>query len=65
MPVYERGEDMQQVSDFPECIFCHSSNLALYYSKASGLLVQCEECGYSSIATNAHIDSEEITLLAG
>ena len=49
----------------PECTFCHSPELILFYTKASGLMVQCEECGYSSTAASEHLNSEEITLLAG
>ncbi len=61
-----RGEvTMQQVIDTPECIFCHSNELELFYSKESGIIVQCDECGYSRVATNEHLDSEVITLLAG
>ncbi len=56
---------MQQVMDLPECIFCHSTELELFYSKASGMMVQCDECGYSSTATNEHLAAETITLLAG
>jgi Zn ribbon nucleic-acid-binding protein len=55
---------MQQVIDIPECVFCHSKALELFYSKESGLIVECDECGYSRVATNEHIDSEVITLLA-
>ena len=56
---------MQQVIDIPECVFCHSKELELFYSKESGLIVQCDECGYSRVATNEHLDSEVITLIAG
>jgi DNA-directed RNA polymerase subunit M/transcription elongation factor TFIIS len=56
---------MQQVIDNPECIFCHSKELVLFYSKISGLVVQCQECGYCRTAANEHLDSEVITLLAG
>ncbi len=56
---------MQQVTDIPECVFCHSNELELFYSKVSGLIVQCDECGHSRVATNEHLDSEVITLLAG
>jgi uncharacterized Zn finger protein len=56
---------MQQVIDIPECIFCHSKELELFYSKESGLIVQCDECGYSRVATNEHLNSEVITMLAG
>ena len=61
-----RGEvTMQQVIDVPECDFCHSIELELLYNKTRGLLVQCEECGFSRVASNAHLDSDTITLLAG
>ncbi|MCX6450791.1 MAG: hypothetical protein NTZ31_03690 [Actinobacteria bacterium] len=56
---------MQKVIDVPECDFCHSIELELLYNKTRGLLVQCEECGFSRVASNAHLDSDTITLLAG
>lgn len=56
---------MQRIIDYPECEFCHSQELELHYSKGSGLIVLCDECGYSRIATNEHLDSEEITMLVG
>jgi len=48
----------------PECSFCHSEELELFYSKASGLLVQCSECGLTSPASNEHVGSETINLIA-
>jgi uncharacterized Zn finger protein len=48
----------------PECSFCHSEELELFYSKASGLLVQCTECGLTSQASNEHLGSETISLMA-
>jgi len=56
---------MQEVIDTPECPFCHSCELELTYTKQSGLLVRCGECGYFAAAANEHIDSSTITLLAG
>ena len=56
---------MQQVIDIPECSFCHSTDLELYYAKESGLNVLCMECGFSSTAANEHLASTTITLLAG
>lgn len=56
---------MQQVSDAPECNFCHSIELELLYNKDNGIFVHCSECGFSRLATNEHITSETITLLAG
>jgi hypothetical protein len=56
---------MQQVIDMPECSFCHSNELELFYAKANGLYVQCAECGFSATAANEHLASSTITLLAG
>jgi Zn ribbon nucleic-acid-binding protein len=56
---------MQQVIDIPECDFCHSIDLILFYDKPSGLIVQCAECGYSRVPANVHLSSDSITLLAG
>jgi hypothetical protein len=62
---FERRLTMQQVIDIPECDFCHSIDLTLFYDKPSGLIVQCAECGYSRVPANAHLSSDSITLLAG
>ncbi|MEI6220719.1 MAG: hypothetical protein WCP71_05375 [Actinomycetes bacterium] len=56
---------MQQVIDTPECSFCHSKELELFYAKTTGLMAQCIECGYSCAATNEHLSSSSINLLAG
>ena len=56
---------MQQVIDIPECSFCHSTELELFYTKESGLKVLCVECGFSLTAANEHLSSTTITLLAG
>jgi len=55
---------MPNTLDIPECVFCHSQELKLFYSKSHGVLVECEECGFSSRAQNEHIDSNQISLLA-
>jgi len=60
-----RWVEMQQVLDTPECSFCHSKDLELFYGKATGLMVQCIECGFSFAATNEHLSSTSINLLAG
>ena len=56
---------MEKTTDKPECAFCHSTDLELFYSKLVGLIVQCEECGYAKIATNEHLASDQVKLLAG
>ena len=60
-----KGVAMQQVNEMPECSFCHAQELELFYTKGSGLVVQCTECGFTSTATNEHLASHSITLLAG
>ena len=56
---------MQQVNELPECNFCHSQDLELFYAKGAGLVVQCTECGLTSTPANEHLASHTITLLAG
>ncbi len=56
---------MQQVNELPECSFCHSHDLELFYAKGAGLVVQCTECGLTSTPANEHLASHTITLLAG
>ena len=55
---------MQQVLDTPECSFCNSKELELFYSKTTGLMAQCFECGFSCAATNEHLASTSINLIA-
>ena len=55
---------MEHVTEEAECVFCHSSELELLYNKTRGLLVRCEECGFSCVASNVHIDSDTIKVLA-
>jgi len=63
--LFRKGVKMQQVIDIPECDFCHSIDLVLFYDKPTGLIVQCAECGYSRVPANQHLSSNTITLLAG
>ena len=53
---------MQVDYPMPECNFCHSVNLELSYSRATGILVECGECGYCAPATNEHLESDVINL---
>ena len=56
---------MQQLEILPECSFCHSQELELYYTKGTGLVVQCSECGLTARPSHEHLVSNTITLLAG
>ncbi|MEI6649081.1 MAG: hypothetical protein WCO08_05495 [Actinomycetes bacterium] len=55
---------MQHILDTPECSFCHSEELQLFYGKSDGLMVQCVECGYSCSASDEHLASASISLVA-
>jgi len=53
---------VQNIIEMPECNYCHSTSLELSYSKASGVIVECGECGYATKATNEHIESDVIVM---
>ena len=63
--LFGKGEKMQQVTDIPECTVCHAKEMELFYSKSSGVMAYCIECGYSCVAANEHIHAEQINLLVG
>jgi len=41
---------MREVLEVPECAYCRSINLESIYSRAIGMIDQCNDCGFSSIA---------------
>lgn len=53
---------MQNIIEMPECNYCHSTSLELSYSTASGVIVECGECGFATKATNEHIESDVIVM---
>jgi len=61
----QKGIAMQQLEILPECSFCHSQELELFYTKGTGLVVQCSECGLTARPSHEHLVSNTITLLAG